>query len=248
MIDYRNEFITNKASDKNFNEGLRLYMLKIYNYMAIGLLITGGMAFATLNFEPLVQLMYKLTPAREVYGITGFGIIIQLVPLVIAFSFGFGFANISVANARILFWLYAITMGMSLSSLGFIYTGQSLVRTFLICSSLFGCMSLYGYSTNKDLTSAGSFLIMGLIGLVIISLVNIFLQNSAVNFALSVAGIGIFMGLTAWDTQKLKGMYYYYGGGEVGQKIAIMGAFTLYLDFINLTLYLLNFLGERRKD
>ena len=248
MINYRNEFITNKASDKNFNEGLRLYMLNIYNYMAIGLLITGIMAFATLNFEPLVQLMYKLTPTREVYGITGFGIIIQLVPLIIAFSFGFGFANISVANARILFWLYAITMGMSLSSLGFIYTGQSLVRTFLICSSLFGCMSLYGYSTNKDLTSAGSFLIMGLIGLVIISLVNIFLQSSAVNFALSVAGIGIFMGLTAWDTQKLKGMYYYYGGGEVGQKIAIMGAFTLYLDFINLTLYLLNFLGERRKD
>jgi FtsH-binding integral membrane protein len=113
MIDYRNEFITNKASDKNFNEGLRLYMLKIYNYMAIGLLITGIMAFATLNFEPLVQLMYKLTPTREVYGITGFGIIIQLVPLIIAFSFGFGFANISVANARILFWLYAITMGMS---------------------------------------------------------------------------------------------------------------------------------------
>lgn len=168
MIDYRNEFITNKAGDKNFNEGLRLYMLKIYNYMAIGLLITGSMAFATLNFEPLVQLMYKLTPAREVYGITGFGIIIQLIPLVIAFSFGF--ANMSVANARILFWLYAITIGMSLSSLGFIYTGQSLVRTFLICSSLFGVMSLYGYSTNKDITSVGSFLIMGLIGLVIISL------------------------------------------------------------------------------
>lgn len=246
MIDYRNEFITNKAGDKNFNEGLRLYMLKIYNYMAIGLLITGSMAFATLNFEPLVQLMYKLTPAREVYGITGFGLIIQLIPLVIAFSFGF--ANMSVANARILFWLYAITIGMSLSSLGFIYTGQSLVRTFLICSSLFGVMSLYGYSTNKDITSVGSFLIMGLIGLVIISLVNIFMQSSAVNFALSVAGIGIFMGLTAWDTQKLKGMYYYYGGGEVGQKIAIMGAYTLYLDFINLALYLLNFLGERKKD
>lgn len=246
MIDYRNEFITNKAGDKNFNEGLRLYMLKIYNYMAIGLLITGSMAFATLNFEPLVQLMYKLTPAREVYGITGFGLIIQLIPLVIAFSFGF--ANMSVANARILFWLYAITIGMSLSSLGFIYTSQSLVRTFLICSSLFGVMSLYGYSTNKDITSVGSFLIMGLIGLVIISLVNIFMQSSAVNFALSVAGIGIFMGLTAWDTQKLKGMYYYYGGGEVGQKIAIMGAYTLYLDFINLALYLLNFLGERKKD
>jgi uncharacterized protein len=246
MIDYRNEFITNKAGDKNFNEGLRLYMLKIYNYMAIGLLITGSMAFATLNFEPLVQLMYKLTPAREVYGITGFGLIIQLIPLVIAFSFGF--ANMSVANARILFWLYAITIGMSLSSLGFIYTGQSLVRTFLICSSLFGVMSLYGYSTNKDITSVGSFLIMGLIGLVIISLVNIFMQSSAVNFALSVARIGIFMGLTAWDTQKLKGMYYYYGGGEVGQKIAIMGACTLYLDFINLALYLLNFLGERKKD
>ena len=200
MIDYRNEFITNKAGDKNFNEGLRLYMLKIYNYMAIGLLITGSMAFATLNFEPLVQLMYKLTPAREVYGITGFGLIIQLIPLVIAFSFGF--ANMSVANARILFWLYAITIGMSLSSLGFIYTGQSLVRTFLICSSLFGVMSLYGYSTNKDITSVGSFLIMGLIGLVIISLVNIFMQSSAVNFALSVAGIGIFMGLTAWGILK----------------------------------------------
>ena len=237
MIDYRNEFITNKASDKNFNEGLRLYMLKIYNYMAIGLLITGGMAFATLNFEPLVQLMYKLTPAREVYGITGFGIIIQLVPLVIAFSFGFGFANISVANARSLFWFYAITMGMSLSSLGFIYTGQSLVRTFLICSSLFGCMSLYGYSTNKDLTSAGSFLIMGLNR----ARYNISCKYIAAKFSCK------FCAFCSWN-------WNIHGSDRMGYPETQGYVLLLWWrrsgseNCHYLTLHLLNFLGERRKD
>ena len=137
-------------------------------------------------------------------------------------------------------------MGMSLSSLGFIYTGQSLVRTFFICSTVFGAMSLYGYTTKKDLTSMGSFLVMGLIGLLVVSLINMFLQSSAVNFATSLIGVGIFMGLIAWDTQKLKSMYYAAGGGEMGQRAAIMGAFSLYLDFINLFLHMLRFFGDRR--
>ena len=137
-------------------------------------------------------------------------------------------------------------MGVSLSYLGLIYTGQSLARTFFICSSVFGVMSLYGYSTKKDLTSMGSFLVMGLIGLIVVSLINIFLQSAAVEFATSLIGVAIFMGLIAWDTQKLKTMYYNSGGGEMGQKMAIMGAFSLYLDFINLFLYLLRFFGDRR--
>ena len=135
---------------------------------------------------------------------------------------------------------------ISLASLALIYTGESIARTFFICASVFGGMSLYGYTTNRDLTSMGSFFIMGLLGLIIASLVNLFLKSSALYFATSLIGIAIFMGLIAWDTQKIKSMYFSSGGGELGQKMSIMAAFTLYLDFINLFLYLLRFFGNRR--
>jgi len=221
-------------------------MLKIYNFMAIGLLVTGVFAFSTLNFPPLASLMFNIGPNGEFMGTSGFGMLISFAPLGIAIYFFMGLGRMSVNTAQTLFWVYAAVMGMSLSYLGLVYTGQSLARTFFICASVFGAMSLYGYSTKSDLTSMGSFLIMGLIGLIVVSLVNIFLRSPAIDFATSFIGIAIFMGLTAWDTQKLKTIYYSSGGGEMGQKMAVMGAFTLYLDFINLFLYMLRFFGDRK--
>lgn len=244
MIDYTRSYA--EKSQKGFDEGLRNYMLKIYNYMALALLLTGVMAFGTLNFPPLMNLMYQIGPNGELMGTTMIGMLITFAPLGIAIFFFMGMGRMTVQAAQTTFWVYAALMGMSLSSLGLMYTGQSLVRTFLICSAVFGSMSLYGYTTKRDLTSIGSFMVMGLIGLIVVSLVNLWLQSSAIYFATSLIGVVIFMGLTAWDTQKLKAMYYSTGGGEMGQKMSIMGAFTLYLDFINLFLYMLRFFGDRR--
>jgi len=243
MIDYTKSFTQEK---KGFDEGLRNYMLRIYNFMAMGLLVTGSFAFAALNFPPLTSLIFNLGPNGEFLGSTGLGMLLSFAPLGIAIYFFMGLGRMSVNTAQTLFWVYAGVMGLSLSYLGLIYTGQSLARTFFICASVFGGMSLYGYSTKSDLTSMGSFLVMGLIGMTVVSLVNIFLKSPAVEFAMSFIGIAIFMGLTAWDTQKLKIMYYNSGGGEMGQKMAVLGAFTLYLDFINLFLYMLRFFGDRK--
>lgn len=244
MIDYTKAFAARQS--KGFDSGLRDYMLKIYNYMSMALLLTGVMAFATLNFPPLMNLMYSIGPRGELMGVTMMGHIISFAPLGIAIYFFMGMGRMSVQSAQMWFWIYASVMGMSLSHLGLIYTGQSLAKTFFICSAVFGAVSLYGYTTKRDLTSMGSFLVIGLIGLIVVSLVNLFLQSPAIDFATSLIGVAIFIGLTAWDTQKLKAMYYGSGGGEMGQKMSIMGAFTLYLDFINLFLYLLRFLGDRK--
>ena len=243
MIDYTKSFVKDKGS---FDEGLRNYMLKIYNFMAMGLVVTGVFAFSTLNFPPLAGLMFNIGPNGEFISTSGLGMLISFAPLGIAIYFFMGLGRMSVSAAQTLFWVYAAVMGMSLSYLGLVYTGQSLARTFFICASVFGAMSLYGYTTKTDLTSMGSFLIMGLIGIIVVSLVNIFLRSPAIDFATSFIGIAIFMGLTAWDTQKLKTIYYNSGGGEMGQKMAVLGAFTLYLDFINLFLYLLRFFGDRK--
>jgi len=204
MIDYTKSFTQGK---KIFDDGLRSYMLRIYNFMAIGLLVTGSFAFATLNFPPLANLMFNLGPNGEFLGTTGFGMLMSFAPLGIAIYFFMGIGKMSVNTAQTLFWVYAGVMGVSLSYLGLIYTGQSLARTFFICASVFGAMSIYGYTTKRDLTSMGSFLVMGLIGIIVVSLVNMFLQSPAIDFATSFIGIAIFMGLIAWDTQKLKTMY-----------------------------------------
>ena len=243
MIDYTKSFVKDKGS---FDEGLRNYMLKIYNFMAMGLVVTGVFAFSTLNFPPLAGLMFNIGPNGEFISTSGLGMLISFAPLGIAIYFFMGLGRMSVSTAQTLFWVYAAVMGMSLSYLGLVYNGQSLARTFFICASVFGAMSLYGYTTKTDLTSMGSFLVMGLIGIIVVSLVNIFLRSPAIDFATSFIGIAIFMGLTAWDTQKLKTIYYNSGGGEMGQKMAVMGAFTLYLDFINLFLYMLRFFGDRK--
>jgi len=243
MIDYTKGFT---ATQSTIDQGLRDYMLKTYNYMAVALALTGIMAFGTLSFPPLTHLMFNISPSGQFMGSSTLGYIITFAPLAIAFYFFSGAGRMSVDTAKILLWVYAGLTGLSLGSLGLIYTGESIAQTFFICASLFGAMSLYGYTTKKDLTSIGSFLVMGLVGLVIISLVNMFLQSSAIYFATSIIGVGVFIGLIAWDTQKIKSMYFMYGGGELGQKMSVMAAFTLYLDFLNLFLYMLRFLGNRR--
>lgn len=229
-----------------YDEGLRRYFLKIYGLMSIGLAITAISAFSVLSVPLLTDIMFITAPGGYLIGITTIGWLITFAPLGISLYFAFKLDRISSENAQILFWVYATLIGMSLASLGFVYTGASITKTFLICSSMFGCMSIYGYSTKKDLTSIGSFLLMGLIGLVTASLLNIFFRSPAIEFALSFLGVLIFTGLIAYDVQKLKSLYYQ--GGDSDDKIGIMGAFTLYLDFINLFIYLLRFFGEKIDD
>jgi hypothetical protein len=214
--------------------------------MSTGLAITAIAAFSVLSVPLLTNMMFNIAPGGYLVGMTSIGWLITFAPLGISLYFAFGLDRISTQNAQMLFWVYATLIGMSLASLGFVYTGASITKTFLICSAMFGGMSLYGYSTKKDLTSMGSFLFMGLIGLVIASLINILFRSPAIEFALSFLGVLIFTGLIAYDTQKLKSLYYQ--GADTDGKIGIMAAFTLYLDFINLFIYLLRFFGEKIND
>lgn len=188
--------------------------------------------------------MFNIAPNGHLQGLTGIGVLVTFAPLAISLYFVFGFDKISPKNAKILFWIYATLIGASLASLGFIYTGISIAKTFFICSAMFGGMGLYGYTTRKDLTSFGSFLLLGLLGLVLASIVNIILKSPAIEFGLSIIGVFIFTGLIAYDTQKLKSLYF---SGEGSEKLGIMAAFTLYLDFINLFIYLLRFFGIHKK-
>ena len=238
------DYINVTSNRKVYDEGLRSYMLKMYNLMAAALILTGLSATAVMTIEPLTELMFNLNSGRM--SLTGFGMLISFSPVLIAMYFFWGYGSLSLEKSQTLFWVYSILTGMSLSGLGLVYTGDSIAKTFFITSSVFAGMSIYGYSTKKDLTSFGSFLVMGVMGIIIASLANLFFQSQAIHFALSVMGVLIFTGMIAWDTQRLKSYYYQVGGGVEGQKMAIMGAFTLYLDFINLFLYMLRFVGERR--
>ncbi|MEB2847609.1 BAX inhibitor (BI)-1/YccA family protein [Rhizobiales bacterium RZME27] len=221
------------------DQGLRSYMLKVYNLMALGLAITGLAAYGTytaaLNSPAFAQAMYG-SPLRWV---------VMLAPIALVFFLSFRIHKMSVSAAQTTFWIYAALMGLSLSSIFLVYTGQSIVQTFFVTAASFGALSLYGYSTKKDLSAMGSFLIMGLFGLIIASIVNIFLASSALGFAISAIGVLIFAGLTAYDTQKIKEMYYEGNDAATTGRMAIMGALTLYLDFINLFLFLLRFMGNR---
>ena len=172
----------------NFDGGLREYFLKVYSFMSLGLLITAISAFAVLNMPILTHMMFN-TQHGYLQGLTGIGQLISFSPLIMSIYFVYKFNDMTVENVKLWFGIYAVLMGMSLSSLGLIYTGTSIVRTFFICSSMFGAMSIYGYSTKKDLTAIGSFMFMGLIGILICSVVNIFLQSAALEFALSIIGV-----------------------------------------------------------
>jgi hypothetical protein len=238
--------------------GLRAYMLRIYNYMTIGLAITGfaalGVYMAATTSDPsLAAFPQKI---GSVY-LTTFGYamfvsplkwLFMLAPLAMVFVISFGIQRLAPAIAQLMFWVFSALMGVSLSSIFLIYTHSSIVQVFFITAASFGALSLFGYTTRRDMTAMGSFLIMGLFGIIIAGLVNIWLANSALQFVISVGGVLVFAGLTAWDTQRLKNEYIYGyagAGGDVAERSAILGALSLYLNFINLFTLLLQLLGQR---
>lgn len=234
------------ASSTTYDAGLRSYMLKIYNYMASGLLLTGIIALIAAQSPAFLNMMYVIE-GGAIKGMKPLAWLVMLAPLGMALWLGFGINRMSTAAAQASFWGFAAVMGLSLTSIFLTYTGTSIARVFFITAGTFGAMSIYGYTTKRDLSGFGSFLMMGVIGLIIASLVNIFLQSSALQFAVSVIGVLVFTGLTAYDTQKIKHMYYQLqASGEVMAKAAITGALTLYLDFINIFISLMQLLGERR--
>jgi len=225
---------------EGIDQGLRAFMLGIYNNMAMGLALTGGVAYAVDAWaasDPAV--------AQALYG-SALRWVIIFAPLLFVFAFAATVHRMQPATARLVFLAYAAVMGLSLSSIFIVFTGESIARTFFITAAAFGALSLYGYTTKKDLSGWGSFLFMGVIGIIIASIVNIFLGSSALQFAISVIGVLVFSGLTAYDTQRLKHEYDYVAGDAVAAgRASIMGALQLYLDFINLFMFLLQFMGNR---
>jgi FtsH-binding integral membrane protein len=236
------------------DEGLRSYMLRVYNYMGIGLVVTGLVAWFAANAAVTTNQDAAVGQLADGTLVTQWGAllfasplqwVVMLAPLAFVLVLSFGINKLSVPAAQAVFWAFAAVMGLSLSSIFLVYTGASIAKVFFITAATFGAMSLYGYTTKRDLTGIGNFLMMGLIGLIIASIVNIFLASSMLDFAISVVGVLIFVGLTAYDTQKIKEGYSESYGADVLAKGAIMGALSLYLDFINLFLMLLRLFGNR---
>jgi len=248
-MDY-NQKTYSKTSDQSLiDEGLRLYMLKVYNYMTTGLVLTGLIAYffgkASIISNDMGQLV-GLTPLGGILFNSPLKWIIMLTPLAFVFYLSARMHKMSLSKAQVTFWIYSAVMGLSLSWIFIVFTQISIVRVFFISSATFAAMSLYGYTTKKDLTKLGGFLFMGLIGVIIASLVNMFIGSTALQFAISIIGVLVFVGLTAYDTQKIKNMYYEGDNETVGSKKALMGALRLYLDFINLFILLLQLFGQRR--
>jgi hypothetical protein len=223
------------AAPADLDVGLRNYMLRIYNYMASGLALTGIVAY-----------VFAASGIYQEIARTPLVYVVMLAPLGLVMWLSYGINRMSATAAQGVFWLYAGVMGISMASIFLVFTGASIARVFFITAGTFAAMSLYGYTTKTDLSRFGSFLFMGLIGIVIASLVNMFVASSALQFAISVIGVIVFTGLTAWDTQQIKEMYYEGDYGEVATKKAVMGALRLYLDFINLFMMLLQLMGARR--
>ena len=219
-----------------YDEGLRSYLLAVFNYMGVGLAITGVVAFV-VGTTPALYGPILLSPLRWV---------VIFAPLLFVFFMSARMGSMSVSGAQIAFWLFSGLMGLSLSSIFLVYAHQSIARVFFITAATFGATALWGYTTKRDLTQMGSFMFMGLIGIIIAGLVNLFLASSALQFAISVIGVIVFTGLTAWDMQRIRDSYDAYGTGEMVAKGAIMGALQLYLDFVNLFLSLLQLFGDRR--
>jgi uncharacterized protein len=223
------------AADARIDEGLRAYMLRVYNYMGSGLLLSGIVAYAVANTPAVMQVIFG-TPLMWV---------VMLAPLGLVMFLSARIEKMSAGAAQATFWVFAALMGASLASIFVVYTQTSIVRVFMITAVTFGAMSLYGYTTKKDLSAWGSFLMMGLIGIIVASIVNIFLASAMMQWVISVIGVLVFTGLTAYDTQKIKEMYSHADGEATMSKKAIMGALRLYLDFINLFLMLLALFGNR---
>ena len=217
--------------------GLRAHMQRVYGYMAGGLVLTGIVAYAA-----------AASGFYQTIADTGLIWIVMLAPLGFVLALSFGVQRMSAETAMVLFWIYAAVMGLSLGSIFLVFTGTSIARVFFITAATYGVMSLYGYTTKSDLSGFGSFLLMGLIGLIIASIVNIFVGSSALQFAISIIGVIVFVGLTAYDTQRIKQMYLESDTAEIAGKKAVLGALALYLDFINLFMMLLQLFGQRRQN
>ena len=248
-LDFKQQSFTKTADQAAIDEGLRAYMLKVYNYMTTGLLLTGIIAF----FFGKASIVTG--DAGQIIGVTSIGALlfgsplkwlVMLAPLGFVFYLSARINKMSISAAQITFWVFSAIMGLSLASLFIEFTQTSIARVFFITSGTFAAMSLYGYTTKRDLTKLGGFLLMGLIGIIIASIVNIFIGSSAMQFAISVIGVLVFVGLTAYDTQSIKNMYYAGDSENIGSKKALMGALRLYLDFINLFILLLQLFGQRR--
>jgi uncharacterized protein len=227
------------AESADIDVGLRSYMLGVYNHMCAGLALTGVLAWTTYymatSSPDFAQLIYA-SPLKWV---------IMFAPLVLVFVFAARVHSMSASTARLVFLIYAALMGLSLSSIFIVFTGASITRVFFITAASFAGLSLFGYTTKKDLSGMATFLFMGLIGILIASVVNIFLASSALHFAISVGGVLVFAGLTAYDTQRIKSSYYAGDDHETAGKKSIMGALQLYLDFLNMFLFLLQLFGNR---
>jgi uncharacterized protein len=235
--NYAWQTTTARAGDALFDAGLRQHMLRVYNYMGLGLVLTGLIALA-VSSTPALYVPIFGTPLKWV---------VMLAPLAFVLFFSFRIQSMSAGAAQGFFWAFCAVMGLSLASVFLVFTGVSIARTFFIAAAMFGATSLFGYTTKRDLSQFGSFLIMGLIGVVIASLVNLFLGSSALQFVVSVVGILVFTGLTAWDTQAIKEQYAEHYDSESKQKLAVFGAFSLYLNFVNLFQLLLYFTGQREE-
>jgi FtsH-binding integral membrane protein len=225
------------APPSAIDAGLRAYMLRVYNYMAGGLAVTGIVAYVAASWG-----FYQAIAATPLIWL------VMLAPLGFVLALSFGIQRMSAGTAAVLFWIYAAVMGLSLGSIFLVFTGASIARVFFITAATYGAMSVYGYTTRTDLSGFGSFLMMGLIGIVIASLVNLFLKSDGLQFAISIIGVLVFVGLTAYDTQRIKAMYLESDTDEAEGKKAILGALSLYLDFINLFMMLLQLFGARRND
>jgi FtsH-binding integral membrane protein len=236
------------ATTAEIDVGLRAYMLKVYNYMAVGMVLTGIVAFVVINVPALASLFYQtLTAANGLTytKLTILGWIALFAPLIMVFVLSARIHKMSASGAQTMFWVYAGLVGLMLAPILVVYTGMSIAKVFFMTAGMFGAMSLYGYTTKRDLSKMGAFLMMGLIGILIAIIVNIFLQSPALHFAISVIGVLIFVGLTAYDTQKIKEMYVAGDGGDTVTRKAVMGALMLYLDFLNMFLFLLMLFGNR---
>ncbi|MFQ5535080.1 MAG: Bax inhibitor-1/YccA family protein [Sphingomonadales bacterium] len=238
MVDrYERRFEASATGARaGIDEGLRAYMLKVYNYMAMGVALTGVIALFTANSPALLNAIYG-TPLQWV---------VMLAPLALVIFMSARINKMSASAAQTTFWVFSGLMGLSLSYIFLAYAGATIARVFFISAGAFGALSLFGYTTRKDLSGWGSFLYMGLFGIILAMVVNLFMASSALDFAISVIGVLVFAGLTAYDTQKIKEMYYVADSGEIANKKAIMGALNLYLDFINLFLFLLRLFGGGR--
>jgi FtsH-binding integral membrane protein len=239
------------------DEGLRAYMLSVYNYMAGGVALTGIVAYMLFSMattgDPSAAAGrlgngLLLTEFGRTFYLSPLRWLVMLAPLGFVFFLSFRIQSMSVSAAQTTFWLFAAVMGASLSTIFLVYTGASIARVFFITAAAFASLSLYGYTTKKDLSGWGTFLFMGVIGILIAMLVNLFVQSSALQFAISVIGVLVFAGLTAYDTQRIKDMYFEVAGSaEMAAKAAVMGALSLYLDFINMFTFLLQLFGSQRE-